>query len=283
MPKLQAIFNRLIINKNKTKEKLMFNRKKELLSYLEQITAEYEKAVEVVPELLADTKQDFIFSKNTVFEAVSAGELLIPVVGGFSAGKSTALNNILGSDTILPVAVTAETAIPAELRYSTDEYINALTITGVCERHAISDLPDLSINAKNYEVVQVYLNRETLKAIEPFTLVDMPGFDAPIEQHNNAILRYLSRGSYYIYMLNTKDGNLNRQDLRRLDDIVNMGRNFSIFLTKKDLCTETELAGVHQYVADQVQTAYGNFFKIHSIDHHNTDLITQELKDIDPN
>lgn len=54
--------------------------------------------------------------KASLIASIKDRELLVPVVGGFSAGKSTALNAFLGED-ILSVAITPETALATELRY----------------------------------------------------------------------------------------------------------------------------------------------------------------------
>lgn len=53
---------------------------------------------------------------------IEHAELIVPVVGGFSAGKSTLINSFLGTE-ILPTAVTPETALATELRYSETDYI----------------------------------------------------------------------------------------------------------------------------------------------------------------
>ena len=57
-------------------------------------------------------------------------ELLVPVVGAFSAGKSSLLNAIMGSS-ILPMDIKPETAIPTELRHDTHERIEAFLPMGV--------------------------------------------------------------------------------------------------------------------------------------------------------
>ncbi|WP_417614198.1 dynamin family protein [Oceanisphaera sp.] len=260
----------------------MFTRKQELLSYIESLSAEYKIAVEAAPQLLDDANTRFEEQYHKLHQTLESGELLVPVVGGFSAGKSTAINGIIG-DEILPVAVTAETAIPAELRYSHDEYILAQNINGNEERHPVSALTELSANAANYEVVKVFLNRQALKDIAPFTLVDMPGFDSALEQHNNAILRYLTRGAFYFYLVNAKDGTLRSQDIRRLHEVMDMGRNFSIFLTKKDLATESELAEVQAFINDQVAIDLATDVHVGCIDMDDASLLLKELAKADSN
>jgi len=54
-------------------------------------------------------------------DAVQNMPLLVPVVGEFSAGKSSLLNALMGKD-FLSVSMSPETAIPAELYYSETEY-----------------------------------------------------------------------------------------------------------------------------------------------------------------
>ncbi|MFI3247088.1 MAG: dynamin family protein [Ferrimonas sp.] len=158
-------------------------RKQQLLTYINTLHTQYQHAVEVAPELLDEALLSFASQYKETAMAIELAELLVPVVGGFSAGKSTALNSLM-HDELLPVDVTAETAIPAELRYSSDEHIIAVGIDGTEQRHPISALSELSANAAQYEVVRLYLERAVLKQLEPITLVDMPGFDSPLDQHN---------------------------------------------------------------------------------------------------
>ena len=95
---------------------------------------------------------------------ITGAELIVPVVGGFSAGKSTLLNSFLGNE-ILPTAVTPETALATELRYSDSNYIEAVTASGAVERHQLADFARLKDNAQNFKNLRVYLNNENLKAL----------------------------------------------------------------------------------------------------------------------
>ena len=60
----------------------------------------------------------------------------MPVVGVFCAEKSTMLNKHIGRD-ILSVSIKPETAIPAELYYSLEEYDERVYADGRAERSAI--------------------------------------------------------------------------------------------------------------------------------------------------
>ena len=167
---------------------------------------------------------------DNIQTSIEQAELIVPVVGGFSAGKSTLINSFLGAD-ILPTAVTPETALATELRYSTEERIEAVTTHGGVERYNISEFVSIKDNAKNYKNLRLYLNNENLKVIQPLVLVDMPGFDAPIESHNQAILTYLSRGVYFVFLTSVEDGNITLSMKREIENIQQFGKGFSFCIT----------------------------------------------------
>ena len=52
---------------------------------------------------------------NFYEEKINNTELIVPVVGGFSAGKSTLINQFLGEN-ILSTALTPETALATDIK-----------------------------------------------------------------------------------------------------------------------------------------------------------------------
>ena len=101
--------------------KTMLNSQKNFVEYLEQVNA-------LVKEAGLDK------SKDTLIKLVKEQELLVPVVGGFSAGKSTAINAFLGED-ILSVAITPETALATELRYTDGQALSLIHISEPTRPH----------------------------------------------------------------------------------------------------------------------------------------------------
>lgn len=63
---------------------------------------------------------------STLLASIQKQQLVIPVVGNFSAGKSTLLNRFLGSS-VLPTGITPETSLATELHYSANEHIEAFS------------------------------------------------------------------------------------------------------------------------------------------------------------
>lgn len=183
---------------------------------------------------------------------ITDAELIVPVVGGFSAGKSTLLNSFLGNE-ILPTAVTPETALATELRYSDSNYIEAVTASGAVERHQLADFARLKDNAQNFKNLRVYLNNENLKDIQPLVLVDMPGFDAPIENHNQAILNYLERGVFFVFLTSIEDGNITLSMKREIDNLQQIGKGFAFCISKTNLRAPNDVKAVQQKIAEQLE------------------------------
>ncbi len=231
-------------------------RKQEILDYLQGLSKHINTAAGCTPELLQKSVSILQTSIEEVTTAVAQQVLYVPVVGGFSTGKSTALNTLLERK-VLPEKVSPETAIPAELHFSTEEKLMALSQAGAWSEHEISELSMLSANAGNYQLVRLYLNNSVLQQIEPLVLVDMPGFDSGINKHNEAILRYITTGVMYLYLIDCKAGSISRQDLRRIEEILDLGRCVKVFLTKTDLASPQELESARDYVTDCLITLTG--------------------------
>lgn len=264
-----------------TEQGMAFSRKNELISYMDALQNLFDKAKEIDARLLQDSFDRFKGKKAETAKSVAEGELLIPVTGGFSAGKSTALNVFLG-EKILPVDVTPTTALPAELCYGENEHLVALGMDGEEARHPVSSLPELSREASRYRKVRLYLNRPVLKKIEPFMLVDMPGFDAAVEQHNQAILPYLPQGAFYLYFSNCQDGTLRQADMGWLNNIIKMGRSFAVFLTKTNLLPDSQVREICTYVSNLVSEQFApKDIPVYLLNRDDAGKISETLRGLD--
>ena len=216
-----------------------------------QTQKKYSDYLQEVKNILKDTNVE-ISKINFYEEKINNTELIVPVVGGFSAGKSTLINQFLGEN-ILSTALTPETALATELRYSENSYIKAIKKDETFDKYEISEIDIIKEKAKNYKYIKLYLNNQKLQEIEPLILVDMPGFDAPIEHHNQAILNYLNRGIYFIILTSIEDGNITKSVLREITNIMEFGKDFSFCLSKTNLRTENDIKAVQNIIEDQLK------------------------------
>ena len=221
----------------------MLNSQKNFVEYLEQVNVLVKKA-------------ELDKSKDTLIKLVKEQELLVPVVGGFSAGKSTAINAFLGEN-ILSVAITPETALATELRYTDGQaYAQGIKENGQIEELSLNEFVKLKERAEDFAYAKVFLNNEKLKSIEPLILVDMPGFDAPVEAHNKAIMEYLARGAYFVILESASSGTLAMSIKRHIENLQTLGRSFSFALTKCDLKPKSELDEIKTSIADELKDSF---------------------------
>ncbi|GAA8568738.1 hypothetical protein KYTH29_13380 [Helicobacter pylori] len=176
-----------------------------------------EQVLEVLKEVEIDKTEC-----STLLASIQKQQLVIPVVGNFSAGKSTLLNRFLGSS-VLPTGITPETSLATELHYSANERIEAFSNND--EKAESFELNGQSFevikeNATKYSYLKVYLNNEALKTALPLVFVDMPGFDSPVSSHTHAILEYLERGTHFVILTSVEEGNLTKRMVRELKNLL---------------------------------------------------------------
>lgn len=214
-------------------------------------------------------------------EALQDYELLIPVVGEFSAGKSSFLNSFIGRK-ILSVAVTPETAVATELRYFNEEYAEILIENGNTIQTKRMSVEEAGNVQKDWRCVRLYLNAENLKKIEPLVMVDMPGFDSPRDDHNRAIASYLNRGVHYVVLTSVESGTVTASMKRQIQDIQNMGRGCSFFVSKANLRSAEDVKSVTEEVRDQVEDILGETVEVKSLGKDAGVELGKLLASIDP-
>ncbi|HEF7224075.1 TPA: dynamin family protein [Campylobacter jejuni] len=192
---------------------------------------------------------------NMLASAISTKELLIPVVGGFSAGKSSLINQFLEKD-ILATNLTPETAIATELRFDNENYYEAIKSDGASLRFELDQSDQIKNRAKEFEYLKLYLNNDKLKQIQPLILVDMPGFEAPIADHNKAIVNYLAKGTHFIVLISIEDGNITKSILREIYNISHFGKGFTFCLSKTNLRSQEDINSVKEMIQEQLQDEF---------------------------
>lgn len=214
----------------------------------------YLSYLDAVKQLIVDTPLS-ADALEELSQDVQKTELLIPIIGAFSAGKSSLINSLLGED-ILGVGLSPETELATEIRYSSDPHLLALRADGNSEKLEISELKLMKSRASEFTHLQLYLDNQALKLFPSLVLVDMPGFGSSLANHNKAISYYLPRGAHFVVVTSVEDGNITQSMLRQLDDLQTYGRNFTFLLNKVNLKSEKDAQDVADLVNEQIQ---GNF------------------------
>ncbi|MGL2892687.1 dynamin family protein [Helicobacter pylori] len=209
-----------------------------------------EQVLEVLKEVEIDKTEC-----STLLASVQKQQLVIPVVGNFSAGKSTLLKRFL-EKSVLPTGITPETSLATELHYSVNERIEAFSNND--EKAESFELNEQSFeaikeNAPKYSYLKVYLNNEALKNSAPLVFVDMPGFDSPISSHTHAILEYLERGVHFVILASVEEGALTKRMVRELKNLLEFDKGLSFILSKTNLRTPSQVEEISHYIEEQLQ------------------------------
>ncbi len=207
-----------------------------------------EQVLEVLKEVEIDKTEC-----STLLASIQKQQLVIPVVGNFSAGKSTLLNRFL-EKSVLPTGITPETSLATELHYSVNERIEAFSNND--EKAESFELNEQSFevikeNAPKYSYLKVYLNNEALKNSAPLVFVDMPGFDSPISSHTHA--KYLERSVHFVILASVEEGNLTKRMVRELKNLLEFDKGLSFILSKTNLRTPLRVEEVSHYIEEQLQ------------------------------
>lgn len=158
-----------------------------------------------------------------LLEEVRRFRIRVPVIGKFSAGKSTLLNTFLDYSTpLLAEDILPETAIPAEICYG-DTDIAYLYPAGAAEpprEMRLSEFLHTPISPQSISKVRLVLNNTNLAELPQVDLVDMPGFDSGYQDHNRILDQYLPGSSAYLLVFSIDDAVLKDTLVSVLKEVV---------------------------------------------------------------
>ncbi len=196
----------------------MINREKydEQIEKMKKIASKYEKDEfrKIVEEI--EVKKKY-FNVNVLF------------VGHFSAGKSALLNKLVEKDDFLKEDQLAQTAIATELHFGKEKIV---TVSQDGEKKEVSNWSMVD-NSRDF-CVEVFCEADNLKKLSDFTIVDTPGFDSGIENHNKALTSYLGTGSAYVLVIDAEKGGIDEISLTFLKELGKYSNQVAILINKCD-------------------------------------------------
>ncbi|GAA6990458.1 hypothetical protein HpCHC75_12820 [Helicobacter pylori] len=176
---------------------------------------------------------------------------MVAVGGGFSAGKSTFLNNLLGSKLKLPEDTLPTTAIPTYCFKGKKE-----VLMGFSQNGGMVELPNLAFDHQFLKSLGF-----NLKEIMPFMLlsapsvpfeflcfIDTPGYNPANQGYTGgdkeASKESLKHAQYILWLISCDRGGIESDDLEFLQELYEEGKQVFIVLSRADRCTKSQLEEV---------------------------------------
>ncbi len=177
---------------------------------------------------------------------------IVAVGGGFSAGKSTFLNNLLGLKLKLPEDMNPTTAIPTYCLKGKKE-----VLMGFSQNGGMVELPHLAFDHQFLKSLGF-----NLKEIMPFMLlsapsvpfeflcfIDTPGYNPGNQGYTGgdkeASKESLKHAKHILWLISCERGGIESDDLEFLQELYEEeGKQVFIVLSRADRCTKSQLEEV---------------------------------------
>ncbi|GAA8171708.1 acyl carrier protein [Helicobacter pylori] len=185
---------------------------------------------EIQKELQLVASYPSLFQKN-----------MVAVGGGFSAGKSTFLNNLLGLKLKLPEHIDPTTAIPTYCLKGKKEVLMGFSQNGgmVELSHLKFDhqfLKSLGFNLK--EIMPFMLLSAPSMPFEFLCFIDTPGYNPGNQGYTGgdeqASKESLKHAKHILWLISCERGEIHKNDLKYLQELYEEGKQVFIVLSRAD-------------------------------------------------
>lgn len=208
---------------------------------------EIQKLIEIANSV---NREDIIAELKSLENRLNAPnkEIVIPLVGEFSSGKTSLINALL-EDSNLETASKATTATIFEIYFGKEKsYAEVVDGEKVELFEKVEDIKNDEVAER--ELVRVY---DTSNKIPDSTiLVDTPGLSSNDPQHKIALTGYLPKSDAILLVTD-----VNQQITKSLVDFVEdfklSNKPIYLVINKCDTKTEEEVQSVKKYIADNIK------------------------------
>ena len=252
-------------------------RYEELLNNVENIVSS-----SLYPEACQQMQEE----KNAIIQRLEKEKgIKVPIVGNFNSGKSSLLNSLLGRGEILPTNIEAETSIPYELYPMVEnEHVELYRNGNLISNVKLDSIKKLSIAPG--DVAHVFINNTFVRdlATKGIILVDMPGLDSGIKEHNDAIIHYINNGTAFALLADIETGALTKTTISFIKELLSYDLSPSVFLSKADQKEDSERKSIVNYVRSQINTEIEQelYLGVISAADNNIEDFTNYLSQLDP-
>ena len=193
-------------------------------------------------------QQNILNGLNAIQKRASQqnANLLIPLVGEFSSGKTTLLNALTDSKK-LETATKPTTATIYEIHFGCNKCEANVVLSDGQVAH-FDDLGELKNDQLSDAQIVTVFDTST-KVPSSTILVDTPGLSSPVVKHRQVLVDFLPSADAILLVVD-----INQQVTRSLTDFIDMiklsKRPVYIVLTKSDTKSASEIEAAKQYIAD---------------------------------
>lgn len=233
------------------------------------ITTELPEALEDnapsnFPQLYFDFRHEFDRFKEFVLFDKLIGKNIVALGGGFSSGKSSFLNSILG-EKILPADINPSTSVPAYLVSGNDVSVYGINTFGSrvdmeaedvkLISHGFGKLDDDDSEATLGHILDSIFISSPLQPFENIALLDTPGYSKAESAEYSAktdekIARaQLNSANYILWFVQADSGTITQEDIAFLETL-NRDIHKLIIVNKADKVTEEDLAVIVRKIKD---------------------------------
>ncbi|GHP95588.1 GTPase [Helicobacter pylori] len=173
---------------------------------------------------------------------------MVAVGGGFSAGKSSFLNQLLGLKLKLPEDMNPTTAIPTYCLKGKKEVLMGFSQNGgmVELPHLTFDhqfLKSLGFNLK--EIMPFMLLNAPSVSFEFLCFIDTPGFNSANQGYTGgdeqASKESLKHAEHILWLISCESGEIHKDDLKYLQELYEEGKQVFIVVSRADSRTKRQL------------------------------------------
>jgi GTP-binding protein EngB required for normal cell division/gas vesicle protein len=179
----------------------------------------------------------------------------VPLVGGFSSGKTSLLNAVIG-ERLFRVSITPETAIPLELAWSDREFFSVVRRDGSVDECGRDGFAAITPDIREHRLFRVGLPNSFLAGIARVRIVDMPGFDSGLSAHEQAINDYLDSSMAYIVVIDAENGSVRKSVLDFLNELGLLDMPVYALVNKADK-KKAEIGEIVSVCRQQMEDALG--------------------------
>ncbi len=185
---------------------------------------------------------------------------IVAVGGGFSAGKSTFLNNLLGLKLKLPEDMNPTTAIPTYCLKGKKEVLMGFSQNGgmVELPHLAFDhqfLKSLGFNLK--EIMPFMLLSAPSTPFEFLCFIDTPGYNPGNQGYTGgdkeASKESLKHAKHILWLISCERGGIESDDLEFLQELYEEGKQVFIVLSRADRRTKSQLEEVAKKIRETLK------------------------------